>query len=150
MQQRIRDDRELIPNFIEEVLRMEGPVKSTFRLVKKTTTVGDLEVKAGTTVMLCVGAINRDPSRFDDPHHLDLERHNVKEQMAFGRGIHSCPGGPLAKIEGVVSFNRFLDRMGDIRIADDKHGPPDARSYRYVPTYILRGLTRLYVEFTPR
>ncbi|PXW26116.1 UNVERIFIED_CONTAM: cytochrome P450 [Williamsia faeni] len=149
LQQRIRDDRELIGNFIEEVLRMEGPVKSTFRLAKKTTTVGDLEVKAGTTVMLCVGAINRDPSRFEDPHHLDLERHNVKEQMAFGRGIHSCPGGPLAKVEGQVSFNRFLDRMGDIRINEEKHGPADARVFNYEPTYILRGLTELYLDFTP-
>jgi cytochrome P450 len=69
--------------------------------------------------------------------------------MAFGRGVHSCPGGPLARAEARVSVERLLDRLPDIRISEQHHGPIDARRYRYVPTFILRGLTELHLEFPP-
>ena len=63
-------------------------------------------------------------------------------------GIHTCPGAPLARAEAKVSLERLLDRTTDIRISEDEHGPADARRYRYVPTFILRGLTRLHIEFS--
>jgi cytochrome P450 len=62
--------------------------------------------------------------------------------------VHSCPGGSLARLEAQVSIERLLDRMSDIRISEQHHGPADARRYQYVPTYILRGLTKLHLEFT--
>jgi cytochrome P450 family 150 subfamily A5 len=62
--------------------------------------------------------------------------------------VHSCPGGPLARLEGRVSIERFLDRMSDIRISEEHHGPAGNRRYPYLPTYILRGLVRLNLEFT--
>ncbi|HXW38163.1 MAG TPA: hypothetical protein VEJ44_00600, partial [Acidimicrobiales bacterium] len=55
-----------------------------------------------------------------------------------------------ARMEARVSIERLLDRLGDIRIAETHHGPPHARRYDYMPTYILRGLTRLHLEFSPR
>lgn len=149
LQQQLRDDRNRIPNFIEECLRMESPVKTVFRLVRKSTTVGDLEAPAGTTVMVSPGAVNRDPSRFDNPHEFDLDRKNVREHLAFSRGIHSCPGAALARIEGRVSLERILDRMADITIDEAKHGTADDRNYTYEPTFILRGLTELNIKFTP-
>ena len=69
--------------------------------------------------------------------------------MSFGHGIHTCPGAPLARAEARVSIERLLDRMGDIRISEAEHGPPDSRRYQYVPTFILRGLTNLHLQFTP-
>lgn len=150
LQQALRDDRGLIPAFIEETLRMESPVKTAFRLARKSTRVGDVDIPAGTTVMVCPGAINRDPERFTDPHEFRLDRGNVREHVAFARGVHSCPGAPLARVEGCVSLERILDRMGDIRAAEAKHGPVDNRRYSYAPTYILRGLTELHIEFTPK
>jgi cytochrome P450 len=75
--------------------------------------------------------------------------HPPAEHLAFGRGIHSCPGGPLARAEARIVIERLLARTGVIRISEAMHGPPSARRYRYVPTYILRGLTRLFIEFTP-
>ena len=149
LQQALRDDRALIPSFIEETLRMESPVKTTFRLARKSTRVGDVDIPAGTTVMVCPGAINRDPERFTDPHEFRLDRGNVREHIAFARGVHSCPGAPLARVEGRVSLERILDRMGDIRAAEAEHGPVDNRLYSYAPTYILRGLNELHIEFTP-
>ena len=149
LQQALRDDRALIPSFIEETLRMESPVKTTFRLARRSTRVGELDIPAGTTVMVCPGAINRDPERFTDPHEFRLDRGNVREHIAFARGVHSCPGAPLARVEGRVSLERILDRMGDIRAAEAEHGPVDNRLYSYAPTYILRGLNELHIEFTP-
>ncbi|MFG1932542.1 cytochrome P450 [Mycobacterium sp. NPDC048908] len=149
IQQRLRDDRSLIPVFIEECLRMDSPVKSVFRMARKTTALGEIPVPAGTTVMVSPGAANRDPRRFENPHEFQLDRKNVREHIAFSRGIHSCPGAPLARVEGRVSIERLLDRLADIRISEVEHGPIDARNYTYEPTFILRGLTELNIEFTP-
>jgi cytochrome P450 len=149
LQDELRADKDRIPDFIEEVLRVESPVKADFRLARRTTTVGGVEVRAGTPVMLLNGAANRDPRRFECPHEFRIDRPNSQAHVAFGRGAHSCPGGPLARAEGRVSIERILDRMHDIRLSEDHHGPPGARSFRYEPTWILRGLTKLHLEFTP-
>ncbi|MED5813282.1 cytochrome P450 [Mycolicibacterium sp. 050232] len=149
IQQALRDDRSRIPTFVEEALRMDAPVKSQFRLAKKNTKLGDIDVPAGTTMMVCPGAVNRDPVRFEDPHTFSLDRKNVREHIAFGRGVHSCPGGPLARVEGRVSLERILDRMADIAIDEEFHGPADDRRYTYEPTFILRGLTELNITFKP-
>jgi len=148
IQRRVRNERDLIPNFIEETLRMESPVKGDFRLARVPATVGGVEIPAGTTLMLLNGAANRDPRRFDDPAAFDPARANARHHLAFGRGIHTCPGAPLARAEARVSIERILDRTSDIRISERVHGPADARRYRYLPTFILRGLTRLNLEFT--
>ncbi|MGW0040138.1 cytochrome P450 [Rhodococcus sp. NPDC003348] len=149
LQKQLREDRSRIPNFVEEMLRMEGTVKSDFRLARRTTTVAGVEIPAGTTVMINPGAVNRDPRRFEDPHEFDADRHNAREHLAFGRGIHSCPGGPLSRTEARITIERFLDRTEDIRISEEHHGPAGSRRYTYEPTYILRGLTELHLEFTP-
>ena len=65
----------------------------------------------------------------------------------FGRGTHSWPGVPLARAEARVCIERLLHRTTDIRIAEDKHGPAEDRRYDYVPTFILRGLIELHLEF---
>jgi cytochrome P450 len=149
LQQQLRDDRSLVPIFIEECLRMESPVKTVFRMARKTTTLGETPVPAGTTVMVSPGAANRDPRRFDHPHEFQLDRKNVREHIAFSRGIHSCPGAPLARVEGQVSVERILDRLADITIDEEFHGPAGRRHYTYEPTFILRGLTELHIKFKP-
>ena len=90
---------------------------------------------------------DRDLRQFEQPDEFDVARPNARRHIAFGRGIHSCPGAPLARAEARVCIERLLDRTTDIRISEDKHGPADARRYSYVPTYILRGLTELHLEF---
>jgi cytochrome P450 len=147
IQDQVRADRELIPNFLEEVLRVESPVKTDFRMTTRTTTVGGVEIKAGTPLMLLNGAANRDPRRFECPAEFRIDRGNAQSHLAFGRGNHSCPGGPLARAEGRISLERILDRMSNIRLAEAEHGAPGARTFRYEPTWILRGLTELHLEF---
>jgi cytochrome P450 len=148
-QQKLRQDRNLIGPFIEESLRMESPTKVDFRLARKATKLGSVDIPAGTVVMLCLGAANRDPRKFDNPHEFRLDRKNVREHIAFGRGIHTCAGAPLARLEGRVTLNRMLDRMRDITISETNHGPAEDRHYRYEPTFLMRGLTKLHITFTP-
>ncbi|HVU74902.1 MAG TPA: cytochrome P450 [Mycobacteriales bacterium] len=149
VQDALRADRSRIPEFIEEVLRLESPVKTDFRLALRTTTIGDLEVKAGTPVMLLNGAANRDPEQFECPAELRLGRENVRNHIAFGRGVHSCPGGPLARVEGRIAIDRILDRTRNIRLSEEHHGPADDRRFTYAPTWILRGLVDLHIEWDP-
>ena len=149
LQDRLRADRKLIGPFIEEALRMQSPTKVDFRLARKSTTLGGVPIKAGTVIMLCLGAANRDPRKFEHPNEFRLDRQNVREHLAFGRGIHTCAGAPLARVEGRATINRMLDRMNNIQISEAKHGPRGQRNYRYEPTFLLRGLTELHIAFTP-
>ena len=149
LQDRLRAERDLIGPFIEESLRMQSPTKVDFRLARKTATLGGLHIPAGTVLMLCLGAANRDPRKFDNPDQFQIDRKNVREHIAFGRGIHTCAGAPLARVEGRVTIKRLLDRTRDITINAAKHGPPNHRQYSYAPTFLLRGLSELHIEFTP-
>lgn len=147
LQEQLRANRDQIPGFIEEVLRLEGTVKSTFRLARRPTSLGGVEVPPGTVLLLLNAAANRDAGRFDDPEELRVGRANSREQLSFGRGVHSCPGGPLARVEVRVSLERFLDRMANIRLSEAQHGPPGDRRFAYEPTYILRSLKELHLEW---
>jgi len=149
LQDELRADKDQIPDFLEEVLRVESPVKTDFRLTTRSTTVGGVDIKAGTPVMMLNGAANRDPRRFECPAEFQVGRPNGQAHLAFGRGVHSCPGGPLARAEGRVSLSKILDRMRDIRLDEEHHGPPGDRRFRYEPTWILRGLSELHLRFQP-
>ena len=110
LQQLLRDKRELIPAFVEEAVRLESPIQGDFRLSRVPTTVGGVDLPAGTTVMLLNGAANRDPREFEDPTELRLDRPNGRYHLGFGFGIHLCAGAPLARAEARVSLERILDR----------------------------------------
>jgi cytochrome P450 len=147
LQARLRRERELIPNFVEEALRLESPTKAHFRMTRRPTTLGGVDLPAGTTVMVAIIAINHDPDRFDDPHRFVPDRPNAGEHIAFIRGIHTCLGQALARAEARISLERILDRMGDIRISEQHHGPPGAHRYDYDETFLLQGLLALHLEF---
>jgi cytochrome P450 len=149
LQDELRTERDRIPGFIEEALRIESPVKADFRLARRAVTVGGVDIAPGTPVMLLNGAANRDPRRFEDPAVFKVDRPNAKEHLAFGRGAHSCPGGPLARAEGRISIERILDRTRNITLSEEHHGPPGERRFGYEPTWVLRGLHDLHIEFTP-
>jgi cytochrome P450 family 150 subfamily A5 len=149
LQEQLREERERIPAFIEEIVRIESPIQGNFRLARRPTTVGGVDIPAGTTLMVLEGAANRDPRQFEDPAELRLDRANGRQHVGFGFGIHACAGAPLARAEGRVSLERIFDRTKDIRISETEHGPTDDRRYQYTPIYMLRGLEQLHLEFTP-
>jgi cytochrome P450 len=145
----LRSEPARIPAFVEEMLRYESPIKSNFRLVARSTMAADVELPAGTNVLVMNGAANRDPRRFEDPDEFLLDRPNVGEHVAFGRGIHACPGAPLARAEARVALDRLLARLDDIRIDAEHHGPATARTFEWEPTFLLRRLRALHLEFAP-
>ena len=149
VQQHLRDNRDLIPNFLEEMLRLESPIKVHFRMARRTTTLGGVTIPAGMSVMLVNGAANRDPRQFENPSEVQIGRANARDQLAFSRGAHSCLGSSLARSESRVTIERVLDRMGDIRVSEAHHGPADDRRWEYLPNWLFRGLTELHLEFQP-
>jgi cytochrome P450 len=148
LQELLRDDPGRIPAFVEEMLRYESPIKSNFRLVARSTAVAGFGLPAGTNVLVMNGAANRDPRRFEDPDAFHLDRPNVGEHVAFGRGIHACPGAPLARTEARIALERLLVRLDGIRIDSSHHGPEEDRNYAWEPTFLLRRLRALHIEFT--
>jgi cytochrome P450 len=150
LQDRLRAEPNKIADFVEEILRLEAPTKQSTRTALQTTTIGGVEIQAGTMLLLAHCAANRDPRVFENPDTFDIDRSNVREHLAFARGPHACPGAPLARMEGRVCVERFLARMKNIRISEAKHGPPHARRYERQATYILNGLEQLHLEFEKR
>jgi cytochrome P450 family 150 subfamily A5 len=123
-------------------------VKTDHRLTQVSTTIGGVEIPAGATISMMLGAANRDPRRFDNPDEFIADRANARQHIAFGHGVHTCPGAPLARAEARVALERVLDRMHDIRISDAHHGPAGARRFEYAPTFVLRGMRNLHLEYT--
>jgi cytochrome P450 len=139
----LRDDPTAIPNFVEECLRLEGPIKGSFRLALRDTTVAGVGVPAGSMLMAVLGAGNRDLRVFDDPDRFDATRANARRNVAFGHGEHFCPGASLARAEARISFERLLARLDGFQLVD-----PGALSY--AKTFIIRGLDALPMRFRRR
>jgi cytochrome P450 len=146
LQRTLRAARGSIPAFFEEVLRYESPTKSDFRLTRRTTTIGGVEIKAGDFVMISLAAANRDPRRFAQPADFDIGRENLRSHIAFGRGPHTCPGATLARVEARIGLECLFDRCEKFTIDEAQHGPDGARRYAYLPSYILRGLEALHLQ----
>jgi cytochrome P450 len=147
LQQTLRDDISIIPDMIEEVLRLEGSSKMTSRIAKKDTHIGEMPIPAGTKVFVALAAANRDPRRFDNPHAFVLGRAKAKEHLAFGRGAHVCAGSPLARTEVRVLLEQFLTQTSDIDFDEAVHGPRGSRQLDYEPSFIVRGLSQMRLKF---
>ncbi|MEO5586345.1 MAG: cytochrome P450 [Novosphingobium sp.] len=147
LQDRLRAQPELIPDFIEEVLRLEVPTKSISRLAVEPVTIGEVAIPAGAVVTVNLGGANRDPAKFANPDRFELGRANGRDHLSFSRGAHGCIGAPLARLEVRLALEQFLKCTSAIRISPAHHGPPEARRYAYEPTYLLSGLQALHVEW---
>ena len=132
----LRSKPELMRGAIEEMLRYDGPVQSTFRTATKDTAVGGTSIDAGMGVFVIVAAANRDPAQFKDPEKFDITRES-NEHLAFGEGVHFCIGAPLARMEGSIAIGSALERFPQLRLKN-----PDA-PVTYKGSYFLRGLSRL-------
>lgn len=149
LQQRLQAEPARIPDFIEEVLRYDAPVKVAYRLALADTRLGEVEVPAGTILTVCYNAASNDPAHFEHPECFDIDRPHVRDHMGFGRGVHGCLGAPLGRMEARIAIESLLARVTDIRISEDHHGPEAERRYRFEPTYTFRSLAELHIQFTP-
>lgn len=113
----VRADQGLLPNAIEEVLRLQPPFPRLARITTTATEIGGHTVPAGELVTPWIAAANRDAERFPDPDRFDIHRNNVGN-LVFGQGIHFCLGAPLARLEAKVALGILLDRYQDIALDD--------------------------------
>ncbi|MDD9908600.1 MAG: cytochrome P450 [Ahrensia sp.] len=114
--QKLRADRSLVRNAVEEVVRLNTPIKAFSRYVAEDAEVEGVGLKQDTRVLMVFGAANRDASRFPDPHNFDIER-NVRGHVGFGHGVHACLGMHLARLEMICLFNALADRIERIDLA---------------------------------
>jgi cytochrome P450 len=132
----IHANSSMLPRAIEEMLRYDGPVQSTFRMATRDAMVNGSEIKAGTGVFVILAAANRDPAAFPDPDRFDITR-TPNDHLAFGEGIHFCIGAGLARLEASIAIGAMLERFPRLRLA-----APEA-PLEYKGSYFLRGLASL-------
>jgi len=113
---RMRDEPELIPNAVEECLRLTSPVQGLCRVTTRDVTVHDVELPKGTRVLLCYGAANRDPREFGaTAEAMDVER-PIPRLMTFSSGPHFCLGAAAARLQGRVVIEELLARCPDFHV----------------------------------
>ena len=138
---RLVADIDLLPGAIEEMLRWTSPVKNMCRTLTADTEFHGTELKAGEKIMLMFEAANFDETVFDDPDSFRIDR-NPNSHMAFGFGTHFCMGNQLARLELKIMLTRVLQRMPDLRLADEGMLP-------LRPANFVSGLESMPVVFTP-
>jgi cytochrome P450 len=106
----LHEDRDLIPNAIEEVLRFEPPSPIQARYVTRDVEHHGTPVPEGSVMVLLTASANRDHRRFDDPDRFDIHR-SLEHHLTFGHGIHFCLGAALARMEGRIALDEVLDRF---------------------------------------
>jgi len=141
LQQRLREDPQQIPAFVDEVLRLEPPVQGIWRVTTTEVEIAGTTIPADSLVYLVTGSANRDPSVFEEPDALDIDAGRAKH-LTFGRGEHSCLGMNLAKLEAKLSLGILLQRCHDIRLDEPGTPPPFHRSF------VLHGIPTLPVRLT--
>ncbi|WP_227983441.1 cytochrome P450 [Nocardia spumae] len=135
IQDLLRERPQLIPAFLDEVLRIESPFRGHYRHVVADTRLGAVELPAGSHLLLLWGAANRDPSIFSEPDTVDLHRPNGKSHLAFGRGVHFCVGSALARLEARTAITALLERSTDIGLDAEPRWVPSVfvRRHRTLP-----------------
>jgi cytochrome P450 len=133
-----------LPKFVEEVLRLEGPVQGLLRQNVVDVELHGVKIPAGSVLNVRYAAANRDERQFECPERIDLERRRIRSHLAFGVGTHVCLGAPLARRELYYGFKVVLERLDHLRFADP------AAHLGYQPNYFLRALRELHIGFQPR
>jgi cytochrome P450 len=141
VEQTLRRDPDLIPTFVDEVLRLESPTQGLWRGVARDIEIGGVAIPKGATVHIRYGAANRDPDIFGGPDEIDLERRNAGRHLAFGAGEHRCPGEGLSKLEQRIAAELFLRRMRNLRFT------PGRNDFTHLRGFWLRALKSLHVSF---
>ncbi len=139
LQARLRSAPDLIPAFVEEMVRLESPFKFHYRRVRVATDLCGTALREGDLLLLGWAAANRDPHVWDEPAELRLDRPSAQRHLGFGYGIHYCIGAPLARLEARVVLEELLAGTNHITI--------DATQLsKYVPSIFIRRLRQLWLH----
>ena len=136
---KLRDNPDLVPGAIEEMLRFDSSVQMTGRTALEDVEVNGITIPKGDHIINLLGSANRDGAAFDAPESFRVDRKDVRP-MSFGGGIHFCLGAQLARVEADIAFRSLLARLPDLRLEQ-----PDEPDWR--PTFTLRGLTGLPIAW---
>jgi cytochrome P450 len=134
--ERLVSDPSLTKSAIEEVLRFDGSIKILHRWVVEDFTLRDRAIKKGDRILLCLSSANRDPHKFTNPETVDIGRH-PNPHLAFGKGIHTCIGAQLSRLEARIAIEKVLTRLPNIRLL--------AEELNWLPILSARGLKELHI-----
>jgi cytochrome P450 len=140
---RLRTEREKIPAFVEESLRMHSPSPHVYRRVMADTEVGGVPLKEGQIVMVSYLSGNQDPEKYECPAQLDIDRKGIRNHLAFGRGVHHCIGNQLARAEIRIGLNCLFDRLATLAF------DPALPEPRLAAVFHIHQLDSLHIAFTP-
>ncbi|MFK7912362.1 MAG: cytochrome P450 [Pseudomonadales bacterium] len=138
---KVRADRSLIPNMIEESLRLASPTSNMWRVAKADYELGGVMIPQGSMVLLKYFSSNHDEGLFADPMEFDVTRENAKRHVAFGFGIHVCIGQHLSRLEMTIAWEELLDRLDGFQLACDD------QDLEYMPNMLLRGLEEIPIRY---
>jgi cytochrome P450 len=133
-------DSSLIPNAIEEVLRLDSSVIAWRRKTTQAVEIGSVPVPADANLLLLLGSANRDPAVFENPDRFDIYRTNAKDHLSFGHGVHYCLGAPLGRLEARVVIEVLSERLPGLRLVPEQKLP-------FQPNTSFRGPLSLLVEW---
>ncbi len=136
------DDPSLIPNAVEECIRYNGSVAAWRRIATKDTRIGDIDISAGSRLLIVMSSANHDERHFEDPDLFDIRRDNSSEHLTFGYGSHQCMGKNLARMELQIFLEELTKRLPHMRLTEQK--------FTYVPNTSFRGPEHLWVEWDPK
>jgi cytochrome P450 len=138
----VRADRSLIPNLVDESLRLASPTSNMWRMTKSDYELGGVNIPANSMVLLKYFSSNHDANMFEDPMKFDVTRDNLKRHIAFGFGIHVCIGQHLSKLEMIVGWNAIFDALDNFELncSDEE--------LEYMPNILLRGLEEIPIKYT--
>jgi cytochrome P450 len=137
----VRNDRSLIPNLVEETLRLATPTSNMWRMTTQDHSIGGVDIPKDSMVLLKYFSSNHDETMFSEPMEFDVTRANAKRHIAFGFGTHVCIGQHLSRLEMIVAWEKIFNGTTNMRL---NCAPQDLD---YMPNILLRGLDKLPVIF---
>ena len=140
-QTKLRNNPDLIPSAVEEILRLETPTTGMWRTATEDTEVGGVPIPKGAFLMVRFAAGNRDESVFSCGHEMKVDRDNASNHLAFGQGTHFCLGAQLARSEMQIALGSLLARTDNWGLVEGKN------TLTHNPNVLLRGLKDLYISF---
>jgi cytochrome P450 len=130
----VAKDPSLIPNLVEESIRLESPFRLMPRQANRDTMIRNTPIPKGSNVLIMIGAANRDERRFEDADRFDLHR-DTSGHLGFGHGIHFCLGASLARLEARVALESLIPLLHDRQ--------PCAGGSVRSDSYFTRGFSKL-------
>ena len=140
--EKVRNDPKSVRSVVEETLRLSTPTQGMWRIAMRDVTLGGVDIPKGSRMVVMFASANRDSAVFEDVNAFCPARPELGEHLAFGKGTHYCLGANLSRLEGKVALEELLKRLSSVSL-------PESNTFDYLPSFMLRGLKRLDVAFTP-